>query len=289
MPSTETPEIADLTEVMVAYNQAAERLKQSHDVLCDEVARLRAELEHKNRMLQRKDRLAALGRMAAGMAHEIRNPLGGIQLYASLLERDLAGQGNPLALVRKIQAGSQRLNEIVSDMLAFTGIPTPERRRVTLQPLIASALDYARPRIEAGNVEVCSGVADWLTVWADGYMLERAILNVILNAVDAMPAGGRLSVSATPDGDGTCVLIRIADSGEGVDPAVQEKVFDPFFTTKDHGTGLGLAIVHRIVEAHDGQITLASSPGEGTTVILSLPTGDGIGTSGAERRRAGAA
>ena len=289
MPSPEMPEVTDLAEVIVAYNEATERLKRSHDALCAEVARLRAELEQKNRLLQRKDRLAALGQMAAGMAHEIRNPLGGIQLYASLLERDLAGRGDLLPLARKIQIGAQTLNEIVSDMLAFTGMPKPEPSHVLVRPLVHGALEYARPKMEAVPVEVDARMPDGLTIWADGHMIERAILNVILNAVEAMPEGGRLSVQASPALDRPSVDIRIEDTGQGIDIQVQDKVFDPFFTTKDHGTGLGLAIVHRVVEAHDGQITLESEPGRGTAVILSLPSRDRLCAGVDQERRAGAA
>lgn len=291
MASTDIAVSADFAEVIVAYNEAADRLKRSHDLLCDEVARLRAELEQKNQMLQRRDRLAALGQMAAGMAHEIRNPLGGIQLFASLLERDLAGRDEQVELVRKIQAGSQRLNEIVSDMLAFTGMPDPECDRVAVRPLVENALDYAQPRTGSGTIEVSMDVRDGLVVWADAHMIERAILNLVLNAIEAMPRGGPLHVSASPGSDGLWTQIRIADAGDGMDRAVQDKMFDPFFTTKDHGTGLGLAIVHRIIEAHDGQISLTSEPGRGTTVVVSLPTGEGgiVGGNGEEIRRAGAA
>lgn len=289
MASTETPEVVDLADVIMAYNEATERLKRSHDALCEEVARLRAELAQKNRMLQRKDRLAALGQMAAGMAHEIRNPLGGIQLYASLLERDLAERDDLLSLVRKIQTGTQTLNGIVSEMLSFTATPTPERRPVRLSPLIDRALDYARPKIQSGGIQVSTEVDDDLAVWADGPMIERAILNVILNAVEAMPQGGRVAVQAAPAPDGACVEIRIGDSGEGMDPAVQDKMFDPFFTTKDHGTGLGLAIVHRVVEAHDGHIGVDSVPGRGTTLVLSLPRHDKLGMGHGTIERAGAA
>ena len=120
-------------------------------------------------------------------------------------------------------------------------------------------------------------------------MLERALLNVILNAVEAMTEGGRLAVEARGAGHDPFVQIRIGDSGDGIDPETQDKVFDPFFTTKDHGTGLGLAIVHRVIEAHDGQITIESVPGAGTSVILSLPRHQGAGVSGTKVRRAGAA
>jgi len=287
MASPETTELPALADVIVAYNQVTDRLKQSHDALCDEVRRLRAELEHKNRMLERKDRLAALGQMAAGMAHEIRNPLGGIQLYVSLLERDLAGQDDAVALVRRIFRATQRLNEIVGEMLGFAGLPAPDRGRVAVRGLVEGALAYACPRMDDAGFQMRVDVRAGLCIWADGHMIERVVLNLVLNALEAMPGGGCLSVSAEARAD--WVELTIADTGDGVDASVVDKVFDPFFTTKDHGTGLGLAIVHRIVEAHDGQIRLRSTPGEGTTVVVTLPAHETAGKVQPTVPQAGAA
>ena len=255
--------MAELMEVMRAHQEATERLQQAHDVLQTEVARLTAELAHKNR-------LAVLGEMAAGMAHEIRNPLGGIELYASLLERELADDEPRLGMVRKVLAGASYLNAIVSDMLAFTRLPRPERRDVDLKALVAETLELAASRLEDNAVSVHVD-CEPIQVRVDPSMMQRALLNLAINAAESMPEGGRLEVMAgrAEAGDGR-VRIAVRDTGPGIASEAEGRLFEPFFTTKDHGTGLGLAIAHRIVEAHGGRLRAANSVEGGACFEIEL-------------------
>ena len=246
------------------YNEVTQRLQVSHEKLQAEVVRLTEQLEQKNLELERKKRLAALGEMAAGIAHEIRNPLGGIQLYASTLLADVADRPAAAELVRKISNGVKGLNSLVSDMLAFTRDLNLRKQDVCLGDLVTSTVDLARPSLAQHGIEahIAPGM-DTMAVSVDANLLQRVLLNLVLNAAEAIGEGGRKSeirdakgridVSARKRDGG--VEIVVEDNGPGMPANVMEQVFDPFFTTKHTGTGLGLAIVHRIVEAHGGTIT----------------------------------
>ncbi|MFW6154678.1 MAG: sensor histidine kinase [Planctomycetota bacterium] len=264
-----------LADVIAAYTEVTERLRGSHDKLAAEVARLRTELASKNRELERRGRLAALGEMAAGIAHEIRNPLGGISLYAGLLAKQMGDRPTALSLAERIAAGVDRLDLIVNDVLAFAGEIYPERQAVSLASVVASARDLVAGRFEQGHARLSCEVDDGLIV-ADQALLMRAISNLLYNAADAA-GDGEVRLRATI-GE-TAAEIEICDSGPGIDPQVVEKIFDPFFTTKDAGTGLGLAIVHRIVDSHDGRVHVGNAAGPdglgGGRFCIVLPLSDG--------------
>ncbi len=226
-----------------------------------------------------KDRLAALGEMAATIAHEIRNPLGGIEGFASLLSRDFDSDDPRRRLVAKIIEGAKSLDRVVSDLLEFTRPIDLRFRETDCRQIIEGALSYAEPQVDERqiNIErqypegpVCASI--------DGEKIVRVMLNLILNAVQSMEPGGTLTVSlcrveaAELAGERTPALARItvADTGCGIDSELLSKVFNPFFTTREKGTGLGLAISRRIVEAHHGSITIESEVGRGTTALIDL-------------------
>ena len=255
--------IEELGRIIMAYSEVTDRLQHSHDQLQQTVESLRGELTEKNRELERRNRLAALGEMAAGMAHEIRNPLGGIQLYASMLAKDVADKPDSFLLVGKISAGVKRLESLVSQVLHFTREITANLTEIDLSVAVEQAVDLARGTIDARglNCEV-DGPAS-LTVSADSMLIGQAVLNLLLNAADATPAGGKVLVRfhAAVDVAGARQFhVIVQDSGPGIPGAILDRIFNPFFTTKDTGTGLGLAIVHRVVEAHDGTIVVTNPP-----------------------------
>ncbi len=283
---------SDLVTVLRTYNDVTERLKRSHEALAGEVCRLREELHEKNRELQKREKLAALGEMAAGVAHEIRNPLGGIGLYASLLERDLIDRPDQRKIARRISAGVQNAETIVRDILAFAGGAQPKLGVFPLEELLDDVLAQTAPQAEAlaVTVEVDPRLAPF-ELHCDPGQVERALLNLLYNAIDAAGEGGHVwirrgeTAGAADDRPGAekveesdLVSIVVEDDGQGIDPALRERVFNPFFTTKDTGTGLGLAIVHGIAEAHGGCVTARSRDGGGASLTLSLP--GGIGSRG---------
>lgn len=272
-PTRLTERERELGAIISAYNEVTEKLKESHIQLQTEVHRLRVELENKNRELARRERLAALGEMAAGLAHEIRNPLGGIQLFAGLLVRDLVELPKPRALAEKIKKGVNSLESIVSDILAFAGQNEPRFAEVELTHLIQESIEMAVGAMEENGAGVRwlrdETGADDLMIEADPYQLQQALLNLLKNAAEAAGRGGCVDISTKLDGDQ--VTLVIADNGEGIPADLLDRIFNPFFTTKDKGTGLGLAIVHRIIEAHGGSIRASNRESGGAIFSLSLP------------------
>ncbi len=263
----------DLATVIRTYNEVTEQLKVSHERLRREVCRLRDELHEKNRELQRRERLAALGEMAAGVAHEIRNPLGGIGLYASLLQRDLTDQPEQLEIAGRIGVGVHNIESIVGDILAFAGDAEPNRSQAKLAEIMEGALTQATLRASELRAHVAMDApGNNVDVFCDPGQIERALLNLLLNALDAAGEGGHVWVRAAQDADEPGLIgITVEDDGPGIAPDLLQRVFNPFFTTKDTGTGLGLAIVHRIAESHGGRVTVCNRGEGGAVFTLRIP------------------
>lgn len=271
----------ELGAIIHAYNEVTDQLKQSHEKLRDEVERLREELAKKNRQLRRRERLAALGEMAAGVAHEIRNPLGGIQLFASLLEKDLRDRPAEHRLAVKIAKGVGSVEAIVTDFLEFGRPRDPQPAQVRLDMVAREAVDMAAKRAadQSLTIEVSEALAD-VEVVSDATMIKRAVLNLLLNAIDAVrerpigaagrkePAWVRIGVKKQSPEQ---IAISVSDNGLGVPSDLMDRIFNPFFTTKDNGMGLGLAIVHQIAESLHGNVQVANSPGGGAVFSLSIP------------------
>ncbi|MFI5377771.1 MAG: sensor histidine kinase [Tepidisphaerales bacterium] len=255
----------ELGKMIIAYSELTEKLQFSHDKLAQMVQDLRAELGEKNRQLERRKRLAALGEMAAGMAHEIRNPLGGIQLYVSLLTRDLADRPEAVAIMQKISGGVKRLENVVGQVLTFSRDLRPQIAPADLAAVVDEAVELGRPALGDGVAVSVRGPRP-MAVEIDRHLLGQAVLNLVRNAGEAMGGAGELRLSFGPPREGyeaKQFFLLVEDTGPGIPPLVMERLFNPFFTTRDHGTGLGLAIVHRIVEAHDGSITASNREGTG--------------------------
>lgn len=281
----------ELFTILQTHHDVTERLKRSHETLLAEVARLHEKLHEKERGLQRRERLAALGERAAGMAHEIRNPLGGIGLYASLLERDLIDRPGERDVARRISAGVQKLENMVRNILSFAGDGEPRLTHVLMANVLDSVLSQSAPRVSALDVVMrVDGQLAAVELWCDAGQVERALLNLIYNALDAAGNSGNVWVRLGERGlshdlfaptlkgagaSGDLVPIVVEDDGPGIASGCLQRVFDPFFTTKDHGTGLGLAIVHRIAEAHDGCVRAGNRVGGGACFVLSLPASRG--------------
>jgi len=263
------PRNADLETVLAAWHTATLRLEQTHETLREEVRRLTDELEAKNRELARKNRLADLGQMASHVAHEVRNSLVPVTLYLSLLRRRISGDPDSLDVLDKASAGFTALDATVNDLLHFTSDRDPVLHLFSLQKLLEGVHASLAPQLAAQSIEISTDLSDQLLISADQEMLRRAVLNLMLNALDAMPDGGKLMLRArwAPCG----VELEIADTGEGLSEEAKEHVFEPFFTTKHGGTGLGLAIVYRIAEVHGGDVTAADRPDGGAAFTLRIP------------------
>ncbi len=265
----------DLQEMLTAYTQVTGKLQASHEQLKAEVGRLRDELASKNRELRRRERLASLGQMAAGLAHEIRNPLGAIALYASMLEQDLADRPEQVETVRKIATGVGGLNRLVTNILEFARPREPNRRMVALADVLAEAAQTIAPAVEGKDIKLRLPPRE-VEVSADPDDLARALGNLLRNAAEAVEAGGLIVVRARPSREGGGGVIWVEDDGPGVPAEMADRVFEPFATTKHSGTGLGLAIVHQVAEAHGGRIRLRRSRLGGARFVLRIGMRKGV-------------
>ncbi len=227
----------------------------------------------------RKDRLSAMGEMAAEIAHEIRNPLGSIELFATTLKKDLKGLNELQSLAEHISSGVRSMNNIISNLLLFV---SPKQKSefgmIDICNILNESLFFSKHLLELnGHIRVITRFSqEPLWVNGDAELLKQAFLNLIINAVQAMVKGGSLCIEACKTVDNThdglsLVRIQIRDTGTGVSLENLKKIFDPFFTTKGNGTGLGLAIVHRILELHNGDIDMESTEGKGTVCTVTLP------------------
>lgn len=277
------PRLDDLAQIVEAYSAVTERLQSSQERLQGEVVRLRRELNSANAQVQRSRRLSALGEMAAGIAHEIRNPLAAIQLYAGMAVDDLSmveGGAGEAAIdnVRKIASAVRGMSAIVNDVLSFSRGTEPNRVEIGVTDVFDRVLTANGPGIDQSGVHVVRRDLEspGLVLFADSGLVQQALLNLVRNAVDAMASiDGRRVLTLDAREDEVGVVLTVADIGPGVPEDCIERIFNPFFTTRSTGTGLGLAIVHRIADAHGGSISVHRDPQNGGAVFaLSLPAAD---------------
>lgn len=230
-----------------------------------EIQDLRTEVE-------RTRRLASLGRLAAGIAHEIRNPLSSIKGFATyFMERykDIPeDQKTAEIMVQEVD----RLNRVITQLLEFARPMSLQRRPVSIPDIIHHSLKMIERKAEEKEIKVTTNISPEITkVSLDPDRINQVLLNLYLNSIEAMPKGGTLTIGIVPNRADNGIIMTVSDNGIGVNPEDAAHVFDPYFTTKASGTGLGLAIVHRIIQAHAGEVRVDSEPNRGTTVTLTLP------------------
>jgi two-component system NtrC family sensor kinase len=221
--------------------------------------------------LAQQGKMASLGVLSSGVAHEINNPLGVILGYAGYLEGKMAEDEPNYKYIHEIKRESKRCKKIVQDLLSYARTPRPSLEPVDLNDLLAQIVDFAANHTDMRQVAIRTEFATGLPkVMLDGDQMRQVAINLILNAGGAMPDGGTLTVR-TESLDQGHVRIVFSDSGCGIPAESLEKIFEPFYTTKERGTGLGLAITRQIIEQHQGEIRIESEPGKGTTVTVTLP------------------
>ncbi len=260
--------IDELTQIIEIYNGVTERLQASHETLTAEVNRLQGQLASANEALQRSRRLAALGQMAAGIAHEVRNPLASIQLYADMLVEDLEQMPSQCDLAKRICSAVRGLDAIVGDVLAYARPIQPKACPLDTRDVFERAIQALAAPIGEADIRVVYHI-EVSSMAADPDLIHQALLNLIRNGIEAMGHGGVLTLGAHPATSGVRLVVRDAGPGIGADDV--DRIFNPFFTTRATGTGLGLAIVHRIVDAHGGSIVAANDPRGGAVFTLCLP------------------
>ena len=238
-----------------------------------ENARLHEKIVDVEEQLRRNERLSTLGLLAAEVAHEIRNPLTVMQMLFHSLDLKFP-PNDPRARDAEIMSEKMdHLNKIVDHLLGYARSTEPTFDLVEVNELLDDVLLLTRQKLRQQKIDLVREFGEGLPkVCADRGQIERACLNLILNAADAMSAGGKLTVSSAIHHEpSTAVVLSFTDTGMGMAPDKQKQIFEPFLTTKSHGTGLGLAIVQKIVEAHRGKIEIESVPKKGTTFRILLP------------------
>ena len=219
--------------------------------------------------LRTSEKMALLGQLAAGLAHELRNPLSAISGAVEILSSDVKPTEDNLRLVRMASQEVERLNLLVEDFLILT---MPIQKLTTLVDfgrIVNDTVESFAKTIRRGNIEIINQVENGIYVQADSYRLKQAVWNLLLNSVDAMPIGGLIIIKSKTEENN--VVIEISDEGKGIDENFISRIFDPFFTTKEVGTGLGLAIVQKVIEGYNGNINVVSSRGNGATFVITLP------------------
>jgi two-component system NtrC family sensor kinase len=242
----------------------------------DKVKERTKQLEEAQTQLIQTEKLTSLGKLAAGIAHEINNPLTSILINSHLLAEKLEGREDLAENLRLVIDETTRCGGIVRGLLEFSRQTPPEKRLTDINKLVEDVMVLVRSNVLAGNVKAVQHLGtDLPNVMIDANKMKQVFTNIILNAIDAMPEGGCLDISTRLDRERGFMEIEFRDTGVGMSKDAMDKMFDPFFTTKGvKGTGLGLSISYGIVEQHRGRIGVESEPGKGTSVVVKLPVLD---------------
>jgi len=237
----------------------------------EKIQKTTADLSKTEAQLIRSEKLAALGQLAAGIAHEIRNPLTSINILIHSLTENLSSGNSQKEDLKVIEEEIHRINEIVDQFLRFAKPAPPLLKKADVISIFEETLQLLRPQIEKQGIVIQKEFQPLPPILMDREQMKQVILNLLLNAVQAMPKGGNLVLKGhIPEGD-RWIRLSIQDSGVGISGEDINKLFDPFFSTKEGGMGLGLSIAHRIVDQHHGKIEVESIPGEGTLFTVWLP------------------
>jgi len=262
-----------------------QELKTFSQQMEEKIQQTTADLRKTEAQLIRSEKLAALGQLAAGIAHEIRNPLTSINILIHSLRDKPSDEERHQEDLRVIEEEIHRINEIVDQFLRFAKPAPPLLQEADVLSLFEETLLLLKPQIEKQRIFVEKEFPALPPTVLDREQMKQVILNLLLNALQAMPGGGRLRLSAQVLEDNRWIQLSIQDTGVGIPPEDMNKLFDPFFSTKEGGVGLGLSIAHRILDQHRGKIQAQSTPGRGTLFTLWLPISHGVNDGNRSDRR----
>jgi signal transduction histidine kinase len=248
-----------------------QELKTFSQQMEEKIQKTTADLRKTEAQLIRSEKLAALGQLAAGIAHEIRNPLTSINILIHSLTETLPTEDSPREDLEVIEEEIHRINEILDQFLRFAKPTPPLLEKGDVLSIIEETLQLLRPQIEKQQIAVRKDFQALLPIPMDSEQMKQVILNLLLNAVQAMSKGGNLVLKGHTSEDDRWIKLSVQDSGVGIPGEDMDKLFDPFFSTKEGGIGLGLSIAHRIIDQHHGKIEVESTPGEGTLFTVWLP------------------
>lgn len=260
----------DATIKISIYPLQFENTKKGLVIIIDDIT----EVKKLQQQLQRNEKLAALGELSSGIAHEIRNPLGIIKAIEQTMRNELGTNSEAVKELKIIDEEVERANRVVKALMEFGKPAKNEKMFCSVNNVLEDVLTIANKYTTQHKVDVEFKKTDIPGVLIDKEQIKQAFINVIFNAVQAMPDGGRLRISTGKD-ERNFIKAVFEDTGVGIEEKNLNKIFNPFFTTKDEGTGLGLPIVHRIVDEHNGIINISSKVGEGTALEILLPASKG--------------
>ncbi len=269
----------ELGHLALSFNNMTQELNKAKLSLQEWGGRLEQMVDERTRDLKdaqeqlvRSAKLASLGKLSAGVAHEINNPLTGILTFSQLLMEQFPPESSEYQDLRVIRQETIRCRNIVRGLLEFARQSKPEKRPVRIHGLLDEVLRMISNQESFQNIQIETRPdPEAPEVMADRDQLKQVFFNVVLNASDAMPDGGRLTIETNWHPDRSILSVRFSDTGSGISPEHLDKLFDPFFTTKQMGTGLGLAVSYGIVKAHRGSIEVESTSGQGTVLTITLP------------------
>lgn len=254
-----------LEQAFHRFSEASSKLELRYKLLLDDTNLLREKLRQKDLELQRSERLATLGKTAAALAHEVRNPLGAIKLFLSLLRQDLADRPASVELVDQISVSVDTLDSFVSNILQFS-----RESRIKFAPLNLHAIIQEQcshlAALEKESLQVKLDLHSAPFIVGDEHGLRRVFNNLFINAYQALNGRGQLNITSYDRKDR--IVVVVADNGPGIDQAILDSLFDPFVTTKNSGNGLGLAVVRQVLEQHHGSIAVRNNNGAQFTVTL---------------------
>jgi two-component system sensor histidine kinase HydH len=231
------------------------------------------EVKHLKKEMERSQRLASVGSLAAGIAHEIRNPLSSIKGFATFFKERYRDNPEDQKTAEIMIQEVERLNRVIGQLLEFARPMEMKRQWTSIQEVIRHTLRMIEGQAKAKNVAIRTDLPQHIgNIFIDSDKITQVLLNLYLNGMEAMEEGGALTIAVLPY-ESRMVRIDVSDTGKGIDEKDLARIFDPYFTTRSSGTGIGLAIVHKIIESHDGELRVTSEPGKGTTVSVFLPTG----------------
>ncbi len=248
-----------------------QELKTFSQQMEEKIQKTTADLRKAEAQLIRSEKLAALGQLAAGIAHEIRNPLTSINILIHSLAESFTSETPHREDLGVVEEEIHRINEIIDQFLRFAKPAPPLFEETDVLPIFEETLQLLRPQMERQRISVQKKFQSLPPVIIDREQMKQVILNLLMNAIQAMPMGGRLELSGQLSGDLHWIQFSIKDSGIGIPPEDMDKLFDPFFSTKEGGVGLGLSIAHRIIDQHHGKIEVESTSGKETLFTLWLP------------------
>jgi two-component system NtrC family sensor kinase len=275
----------EMGHLATSFNQMTLDLQNAQKQIQEGIRNLEQKVEERTRELKatqsqllHSEKLAAVGALAATVAHEINNPLTGVYTYIRLMERKIGqGQYGPEEIAKyrgyldTMRREVERTTAIVQNLLDFTRPKEPVRKPMSLPKVVEESLSLIGNKLKLNNIEVVNRMHPLPDIMADPAHMKQVFINLLINACEAMEEGGTLTIGCECNEEENTVAVEIRDTGVGIEAENLARIFDPFFSTKEKGTGLGLSVVHGIVSRHNGKVDIESAPGNGTYVRIMLP------------------